>query len=53
MKYYRDTQPLKMAGHPIEVVENNDHLGQIISGSNQVTKNIDVLDLDLDFLQLP
>ena len=41
MKYYRDTQPLKMAGHPIEVVENNDHLGQIVSGMRQEEKNID------------
>jgi hypothetical protein len=30
-----------MDGLKVKVVENNDHLGQIISGSNQVTKIID------------
>ena len=42
MKYYKDTQPWKMAGQPIEVVENNDHLGQIVSGSRQEEKNVDL-----------
>ena len=30
-----------MEGTYIHVVEDNDHLGQIVSGSNQVIKNID------------
>ena len=34
-KYYCDTKPWSMDGQPIDVVENNDHLGQIVSGSKQ------------------
>ena len=30
-----------MSGVPIEVVEDNDHLGQIVSGANQAIKNVD------------
>ena len=40
-KFYSDTIPWSMGGVPIEVVEDNDHLGQIVSGVNQVIKNID------------
>ena len=40
-KFYGDTTPWSMGGVPIEVVENNDHLGQIVSGENQVIKNVD------------
>jgi hypothetical protein len=31
-----------MAGQPIEVVENNEHLGQIVSDSRQEEKNVDL-----------
>ena len=31
-----------MGGLPIEVVENNEHLGQIVSGSHQEQKNVDL-----------
>ena len=42
VQYYKDTQPWNMAGQPIEVVENNEHLGQILSGSRQEEKNVDL-----------
>ena len=41
MEYYRDTTPWVMGGQPVKVVENNDHLGQIVSGTRQDEKNID------------
>ena len=41
-KYYCDTKPWSMDGQPIDVVENNDHLGQIVSGSKQEEKNIEL-----------
>ena len=40
--YYRDTTPWNMGGVTIKVVEDNEHLGQIVSGSNQLEKNIDL-----------
>ena len=40
-QYYCDTTPWKMEGTYIDVVEDNDHLGQIVSGSNRVIKNVD------------
>ena len=40
-KFYCDTQPWSMDGTPVNVVEDNDHLGQIVSGQNQVMKNVD------------
>ena len=30
IQYYSDTKPWSMDGQPIDVVENNDHLGQIV-----------------------
>ena len=42
VKYYQDTQPWKMAGQAIQVVDNNEHLGQIVSGSRQEEKNVDL-----------
>ena len=41
MDYYCDTTPWIMGGQPVNVVENNDHLGQIVSGIRQEQKNID------------
>ena len=41
MDYYSDTTPWRMDGATVKVVENNDHLGQIVSGIDQETKNID------------
>jgi hypothetical protein len=40
-QYYSDTTPWTMDGISIKVVEDNEHLGQIVSGSNQTIKNID------------
>ena len=41
MKYFSDTTPWKMGGLPINVVEDNEHLGQLVSGKRQEGKNID------------
>ena len=41
MEYYHDTTPWIMGGQPVKIVENNDHLGQIVSGTRQEEKNID------------
>ena len=42
IEYYSDTKPWNMNGKPIDVVENNDHLGQIISGTRQEDKNVNL-----------
>ena len=41
MKYYEDTTPWTLNGERIKVVENNDHLGLIVSGRSEEQKNID------------
>ena len=41
MLYYSDTTPWIMDGGKVNVVENNEHLGQIVSGLGQEEKNID------------
>ena len=41
MTYYSDVKPWKMNGSTINVVENNQHLGQIVSGIRQEGKNVD------------
>ena len=41
MQYYSDVAPWTMENAKVKVVENNDHLGQIISGYRQEAKNID------------
>ena len=35
MNYYNDTKPWNMNGLPIDVVMDNEHLGQIVRGSRQ------------------
>ena len=40
-QYYKDTSPWSMNGENVKVVDENDHLGQIISGDRQVEKSID------------
>ena len=40
-QFYSDTAPWTMDGTPIKVVEDNEHLGQIVSGTNQTVKNIE------------
>ena len=41
MEYFSDTTPWTMGGQTVKVVEDNDHLGQVVSGVTQETKNID------------
>ena len=40
--FYRDTTPWTMGGVTIKVVEDNEHLGQLVSGTSQIEKNIDL-----------
>ena len=40
--YFQDVAPWKMDGEVVNVVENNEHLGQVVSGRNQEQKNIDL-----------
>ena len=42
MRYYSDVAPWTMDGQPVKVTENNDHLGQIVSGLGQEDKNVDL-----------
>ena len=42
VQYYKDTKPWKMSGQQIDVVDNNEHLGQIVSGYKQEEKNVDL-----------
>ncbi len=32
IQYYKDTKPWKMSGESIDVVKNNEHSGQVVSG---------------------
>ena len=41
MDYYRETKPWTLNGERVEVVENNEHLGLIVSGLDEEQKNID------------
>ena len=41
MKYYRDVAPWTLDGMTVSVTEDNDHLGQVVSGVNQEQKNVD------------
>ena len=40
--YFYEVTPWVMDGETVQVVENNEHLGQIVSGTNQEEKNVDV-----------
>ena len=42
MTYFHDVSPWKMGDEVIETVENNEHLGQIISGVSEESKNVDL-----------
>ena len=42
MNYYKETRPWTMGGQPVDVIENNDHLGQIVSGIRQEEKIVDL-----------
>ena len=41
-KYYQDISPWTMDGAAVNVVEYNEHLGQIVSGVSQEAKNVDL-----------
>ena len=40
-KYYKEIQPWKMDNLPVSVIENNDHIGLIVSGHEEESKNVD------------
>ena len=40
--YFKDISPWNMNNQLIEIVENNEHLGQIVSGRAQEQKNVDL-----------
>ena len=40
--YFKDISPWKMDGGTVNVVENNEHLGQVVSGVSQEEKNVDL-----------
>ena len=42
MNYYSDTTPWQLDNTKVKVTEDNDHLGQIVSGVNQEQKNVDL-----------
>ena len=39
--FYKDTRPWTLNGDRINVVENNDHLGLVVSGREEEQKNVD------------
>jgi hypothetical protein len=41
MRYYQDVTPWHMDGQTVTVTEDNDHLGQVVSGVCQEQKNVD------------
>ena len=40
--YYSDLCPWTMDGERVKVTENNDHIGQLVSGKQQIEKNTDL-----------
>ena len=40
--YFHDVKPWTMDNQVVQVVEDNEHLGQVVSGKNQELKNIDL-----------
>ena len=42
IQYFEDVKPWKMDDKTVQVVENNEHLGQIVSGRKQEEKNVDL-----------
>ena len=41
MAFYKDTKPWTLNGERIEVVDNNDHLGLVVSGYEEEQMNVD------------
>ena len=42
MQFYKDTKPWKLGGDIVSVVDENDHLGLVVSGSEEEQKNVDL-----------
>ena len=42
IKYFHDVKPWTMDDSTVLVVEDNEHLGQVVSGKNQEQKNVDL-----------
>ena len=42
MENFQSVMPWTMDSKTVQVVDNNEHLGQIVSGQNQEEKNIDL-----------
>ena len=40
--YYSDVAPWRLGGEKVKVTEDNEHLGQLVSGVSQEQKNIDL-----------
>ena len=41
-RYFKDVKPWQMDGQVVQVVEDNEHLGQLVSNTNQAQKNVDL-----------
>ena len=41
-KYYAELAPWHLNGQPVNVTEDNEHLGQVVSGVDQEMKNVDL-----------
>jgi hypothetical protein len=41
MQYFQDISPWTLNGETVSVVDNNEHLGLIVSGLNEEQKNVD------------
>ena len=41
-KYFHDVKPWTMDNSTVLVVEDNEHLGQVVSGKNKEQKNVDL-----------
>ena len=39
-KYFKDVKPWKMDGEIVDIVEDNEHLGQVISDTRQEQKTL-------------
>ena len=40
--YFKEVRPWSMEGETVDVVDDNEHLGQVVSGDRQHEKNIDL-----------
>ena len=41
MNFYKETKPWRLNGETVRVVDSNEHLGLIVSGSEEEQKNVD------------